>query len=218
MKTITRQRLIAALDLIDDLRERKTGAKMQIVQMLACRGLHAMFDQAFDLEVDRTAESQRILLESLYSDVKIRREFVDETMDSCHHFGKWVEYVFRIQRKHQISGLLLGDDGTWSVCDRLRLIEADLPLLAKQKGSTIDRFVDDSILKSNAYRFWLWDDSARDGDWLPISGPQVYATSELYQWAVPDRVDDLLLVTGLDFESCETNTAWIVASNKKPNY
>jgi hypothetical protein len=177
-----------------------------------------MFDQAFDLEVDRTTEDQRILLESLYSDVEIRREFVDETMDSCHHFGQWVEYVFRIQRKHQVSGLLLGADGMRKMCERLRLIEADLPLLAQQKGDTIDRFVDDSILKFDTYRFWLWDDSASDGDWLPISGPQVYATSELYQWAVPDRVDDLLLVTGLDFESCEANTAWIVASNKKPNY
>jgi hypothetical protein len=187
---------------------------MKIVQMLAGRGLYSMFDQAFGLEVDRTTEDQRILLESLYSDVKIRREFVDETMDSCHHFGQWVECVFRIQRKHQISGLLLGDDGTWKMCDRLRLIEADLPLLAKQKGSTIDRFINNSILN---YRLWLWDDSARDGDWLPISGPQVYATSELYQWAVPNR-KDLLLVTGLDFESCEANTAWIVASDKKPNY
>jgi hypothetical protein len=188
---------------------------MKIVEMLACRGLHAMFDQAFDLEVDRTTEDQRITLESLYSDVKIRREFVDEAMDLCRHFGAWVEYVFRIQRKHQISGLLLGDNGAWKICDRLRLIEADLPLLAKQKDSTIDRFINDSILN---YRLWLWDDSAPDGDWLPISGPQVYATSELYQWAVSDRVNDLLLVTGLDFESCEANTAWIVASNKKPNY
>ena len=212
MKTITRQRLIAALDLISEARERKTGAKMKIVQMLACRGLHAMFDQALDLEVDRTTEDQRILLESLYSDVKIRREFVDEAMDLCRHFGAWAEYVFRIQRKHQVSGLVLCADGMWRMCDRLRLIEADLPWLAAQSATVVDQFLANGASAGIA-RFWLW----ADDDWAMLTAPEVVATSKLYQWAEPDR-KDLLLVTGLDFESREANTAWIVASNKKPNY
>jgi len=211
-KTITRQRLIAALDLINEARERKTGAKMKIVQMLAGRGLYSMFDQAFGLEVDRTTEDQRILLESLYSDVKIRREFVDETMDSCHHFGQWVECVFRIQRKHQISGLLLGDDGMWKMCDRLRLIESDLPILAGQSAAVVDRFLANAVGTGTA-RLWLWSDD----DWVTLTAPEVVATSKLYQWAEPDR-EDLLLVTGLDFETSSSRTAWIVASNKKPRY
>jgi hypothetical protein len=211
-KTVTRQRLITALDLIDNLRERRTGAKMQIVQMLTCRGLHAMFDQAFGAEVDRTTEDQRILLESLYSDVKIRREFVEEALGSCRHFGQWVEYVFRIQRKHQISGLLLCADGMWRICDRLRLIESDLPWLAAQSATVVDRFLAEAAV-AGITRFWL----RSDDDWVELTAPEVVATSKLYQWAEPDR-EDLLLVTGLDFESSNSRTAWIVASKSQPEW
>jgi hypothetical protein len=218
MKLITQERLIAALDSVQQVCDERTDRLRSIVELY---GLHG-YKNIVERKADAVIAAVQVDAKLLSLDMKESKQVIDSWFEKTEYFSRWREVVFKIQSDRKISGLVKGTqtlgDRSISVSlqhEKLRLIEADLSILAQEKEKIVTFFLEN--VEKQQHKIFL----DRNG-FSCCSVEDLLYYSTYYQWAiVRESIDDyceLIFVNGLDPESYRADTKWFVSSHAMPRF
>ena len=165
--SITRERLLKTLDLINEARERAIGRQGNIVFAFARHGIKATFYQATGVAVP-AVENQRVELEANYLDAPRTRAEMEQVIEQwkagIERFCSKTEKVFEIQERYGISGLvecvaeLGGQSLAYPWChEELRLIPPDLDIIRAEEARIVEFWCD--RVKLAGLDIYLYKDS-----------------------------------------------------------
>ncbi len=227
MKEITQERLIQAIDKINEALSNNTemARQTEIIKTLSLRGLKSVCGVNTELDNDR------LKVELNYWEApRTENDFhslLDNWQARIGHYHAKREKVWSIQEKYRVSGLtwLPSDfDPSFSIPwidESLSFIDSDLEILGEHKPLHVQKWIDCTRLQDCSYYRSVKQDG--QGEWKPLSVVELLSISPYYQWCHTwNHVDTffLLLGNGKDTDSLESDTTWFCATkpNVKPSY
>jgi len=238
MKQITQERLIRAIDKIDDSIEVDQSFTQQtkIIQDLSLRGMQSMIDSHFDDRRQTIWQKYLCLLRRAVNFLRnsitppkvrvVETQIIASEEDFTNLFESWRakidhyhakrEKVWHLQKRYQVTGL------TWFPCsfnpnlnfpwvnENLQLLESDLEVLGRWKVEIVSAWLECVIQDGSIFRY------TSEGNWQKSCVAELIQASDSCQWAhewshTNPRQFNLVLGNGLDTDSSESDTIWFCA-------